>query len=48
MLFQLLNLVGIKSYGFYELTHMLMIKNVNNDISKDLPIPKSAFLVVLP
>ena len=36
--FQLLHLVHIYGHGFYELSHMLMRKNVNNDVSKDLPI----------
>ena len=35
-LFQLLHLVlDIYGYGFYELSRMLMRKNVNNDVSKD-------------
>ena len=38
VLFQLLNLVGINGLGFYELSHMLMMKNVNNDGGKDSPI----------
>ena len=37
-LFQLLHLVHIYGHGFYEVTRMLMSKNVNNDVSKDLPI----------
>ena len=38
-LFQLLHLVHIYGHGFYELSRMLeMRKNVNNDVSKDLPI----------
>ena len=37
-LFQLLHLAHIYGHGFYELTRMLMRKNVNNDVSKDLPI----------
>ena len=37
-LFQLLHLVHIYGYGFYELSPMLMRKNVNNDASKDSPI----------
>ena len=37
-LFQLLHLVHIYDYGFYELSGMLMRKNVNNDASKDSPI----------
>jgi len=38
VLFQLLNLVAINGHGFYELSRMLMMKNVNNDVSKDSPI----------
>ena len=34
-LFQLLHLVHIYGHGFYELSRMLMRKNVNNDVSKD-------------
>ena len=37
-LFQLLRLVYIYGHGFYELSRMLMRKNVNNDVSKDSPI----------
>ena len=37
-LFRLLHLVLIYSHGFYELSCMLMRKNVNNDVSKDSPI----------
>ena len=37
-LFQLLHSVHIYSYGFYELSRMLMRKTVNNDVSKDSPI----------
>ena len=37
-LFQLLPLVHIYGHGFYELSGMLMRKNVNNDVSKDSPI----------
>ena len=33
-LFQLLHLVCIYGHGFYELSRMLMRKNVNNDVSK--------------
>ena len=36
--FQLLHLVHIYGHGFYELSRMLMRKNVNNDVSKDSPI----------
>ena len=41
-LFQLLHLVHIYGHGFYELSRMLMRKNVNNDVSKDSPIPISS------
>ena len=37
-LFQLLHLVRIYGHGFYDLSRMLMSKNVNNDASKDSPI----------
>ena len=37
-LFQLLHLVHLYSHGFYELSRMLIRKNVNNDVSKDSPI----------
>ena len=37
-IFQLLLLVHIYGLGFYELSHILMRKNVNNDVSKDSPI----------
>ena len=37
-LFQLLHLVDIYGHGFYELSRMLMRKNVNNDVSKDSPL----------
>ena len=37
-LFQLLNLVPIDSHGFFELSRMLIRKNVNNYVSKDSPI----------
>ena len=36
--FQLVHLVHIYGHGFYELSCMLMRKNVNNGVSKDLPI----------
>ena len=39
-LFQVLHFVHIYSiygHGFYELSRMLMRKNVNNDVSKDSP-----------
>ena len=35
-IFQLLNLVHIYGHDFFELSRMLMRKNVNNDVSKDL------------
>ena len=34
-LFQLLHLVQIYGHGIYELSRMLMRKNVNNDVTKD-------------
>ena len=34
-LFQLLHLVHIYGHGFYDLSRMLMRKNVNIDVSKD-------------
>ena len=37
-LFQLSNLVRTYGHGFYELSRMLMRKNVNNDVNKDSPI----------
>ena len=37
-LFQLLYLVHIYGHSFYELSRMLIRKNVNNDGSKDSPI----------
>ena len=37
-LFQLLHLAHIYDNCFYLLSHMLMSKNVNNDVSKDSPI----------
>ena len=36
-LFQLLHLVHIYGHSFNELSRMLMMKNVNNEISKDSP-----------
>ena len=42
MLLQLLNLVGINDHGFYELSRMLMTKNVNNDASKDSSIRRGS------
>ena len=32
-LFQLLHLIHIYGHGFYELSRMVMRKNVNNDVS---------------
>ena len=37
-LFQLLHLVHIYGHSFYELSRMLMRKNVNNGVSKDQPL----------
>ena len=37
-LFQLLHLLHMYGHSFYELSRMLMRKNVNNDVSNDLPI----------
>ena len=37
-LFQLLHLAHIYGHGFYDVSGMLMRKNVNNDVSKDSPI----------
>ena len=37
-LFQLSNLVRTYVRGFYELSRMLMRKNLNNGVSKDSPI----------
>ena len=36
-LFQLLHLDRMHGHGFYELSRILMRKNVNNDVSKDSP-----------
>ena len=36
-LFQLFHLVHIYGHSFFELSRMLMRKNVNNDVSKDWP-----------
>ena len=38
-LFQLLDLFRTYGHGFYELSRILMRKNVNNDVNKDSPIP---------
>ena len=40
-LFWLLHLIRIYGYGFYELSRMVIRKNVNNDVSKDSPIEQS-------
>ena len=40
-LFQRLHLVYIYGHGFYELSRMLVRKNVNNDLGKDSPIEVS-------
>ena len=37
-LFRLLHLIHINGHGFYELSRMVMRKNVNNDVSNDSPI----------
>ena len=37
-LFRLLHLIHIYGHGFYELSRMVMRKNVNSDVSKDSPI----------
>ena len=37
-LFQLLHLFHIYGHGFYELSRMIMRKNVNSDVSKDSPV----------
>ena len=46
-LFQLLHLVHIYSHGFYELSRMLMRKNVDNDVSIDSPIFGLVFFVLM-
>ena len=45
-LFRLLHLIHIYSHGFYELSRMVMRKNVNNDVSKDSPISKSRVIIL--
>ena len=40
-LFQLLHLVHRYCHSFYELSRMLMRKNVNNGVSKDSPTAHS-------
>ena len=42
-LFQLLHLAHMYGHGFYEVSGMLMRKNVNNDVSKDSPIQRRYF-----
>ena len=37
-LFQLLHLAHIQGHCLYQVSRMLMSKNVNNDVSKDSPI----------
>ena len=37
-LFRLLHLIHIYGHDFYELSRMVMRKNVNSDVSKDSPI----------
>ena len=46
-LFQRLHLVHIYGHGFYELSRMLMRKNVHNDVSKDSPIFGLVFFVLM-
>ena len=41
-LFQPLHLAHIYGHGFYGVSRMLLRKNVNNDVSKDSPIPSTA------
>ena len=38
LLLQISNLVRINGHGVREFSHMLMTKNVTNDVSKDWPI----------
>ena len=45
-LFQLLHLVDIYGNGFYELSRILMRKNVKKDASKDSPIGNGNKMVV--
>ena len=40
-LFQLLHWAHIYGHGFYEVSRMLLRKNVNNDVSKDSPIDRT-------
>ena len=46
-LFQLLHLVHIYGHGFYELSRMLMRKNVDNDVCIDSPIFGLVFFVLM-
>ena len=46
-LFQLLHLSHIYGHGFYEVSGMLMRKNVNNGVRKDSPLPVSFKYFVL-
>ena len=45
-LFQLLHLVRLHGHGFYDLSRMLMRKNVNNGVSKDSHMPGTQFLAL--
>ena len=45
-LFRLLHLIHIYGHGFYELSRMVMRKNVNSDVSKDSPIHWGYFKVL--
>ena len=40
-LFQRMHLLHIYGHDFYELSRMLMRKNLNNDVRKDSPIRKN-------
>ena len=40
-LFQRMHLLHIYAHGFYELSRILMRKNLNNDVRKDSPIRKN-------
>ena len=41
-LFQILHLAHIYGHGFYEFSSIQTRKNVNNDVSEDLPINRYA------
>ena len=43
--FQPLHLVHIYGHGLYDLSRMLMRKNVNDDANKDSPILKAQILI---